>query len=429
MIEEVRLENFKGFANHKILFNDFSVVVGRNNAGKSSAFDALRIIATAIARFKTGKLASRPAWLDGSGTGVVPLTAEPLRNPETLFFRYQSPPALIEARFSNGSRITTFIGEEGVIYAEAKTPQGRHADTKPRIQECGFPSISILPQIRPLEDTERVLRKDYVKRCIDTQLSSRHFRNQIRYMYEHFEVFRMLFQQTWDGLRISEFNSEASQYDEDLSLMLVDEGFVAEASNFGHGLQMWLQIVWFLSRTSSENIVVLDEPDVYMHPEQQRKLVLLLRERFKQTIVSTHSQPIIDSCDDEDMLWLHRNLKVSKHGIGRRNYDSELEEYRVGSVNLAKSKTTSRTNVHELKLELVDSAKVSIWYDSNELFGSFENTEGEFNEKTEIEPGRYRIYITNPENVEIYLDGKSQIPILNRSKWTDFILNVDSDPN
>jgi ABC-type multidrug transport system ATPase subunit len=192
---------------------------------------------------------------------------------------------------------------------------------------------------------------------------------------------------------------------------------------------MWLQIVWFLSRTSSENIVVLDEPDVYMHPEQQRKLVLLLRERFKQTIVSTHSQPIIDSCDDEDMLWLHRNLKVSKHGIGRRNYDSELEEYRVGSVNLAKSKTTSRTNVHELKLELVDSAKVSIWYDSNELFGSFENTEGEFNEKTEIEPGRYRIYITNPENVEIYLDGKSQIPILNRSKWTDFILNVDSDPN
>lgn len=86
MLEEMSLENFKGFANHIIQFKDFSVVIGRNNAGKSSAFDALRIIATAVARFKVGKLTARPVWLDGSGTGVIPLTSEPLRNPETLFF-------------------------------------------------------------------------------------------------------------------------------------------------------------------------------------------------------------------------------------------------------------------------------------------------------------------------------------------------------
>jgi hypothetical protein len=425
MLDEINLENFKGFANHKILFRDFSVVIGRNNAGKSSAFDALRIIATAIARFKIGKFTARPIWLDGTGTGVVPLTAEPLRNPETLFFRYQPPPAVIEAKFSNGSRITTYIGEEGVIYAEATTPLGRDADSKSRIQECDFPSISILPQIRPFEDTERVLKQDYVRRCIDTQLSSRHFRNQIRYMYEHFEVFRTLFQQTWNGLRISEFISEDSKYDDYLSLMLMDDGFVAEASNFGHGLQMWLQIVWFLSRTSSANIVVLDEPDVYMHPEQQQKLVILLRERFHQTILSTHSRPIIDSCDEADLLRLHRNLHVSKHGIDQKTYELHLEKHRVDSVKKAK-KAISRKTLHELKLSLYDDAKVSIWCDSDELFGSFECTDGECNEKIEIESGRYRISITNPENVEIYLDGKSRIPIYKRSTWTEFTLDVGS---
>lgn len=423
MLEEINLENFKGFAKHKILFKDFSIVIGRNNAGKSSAFDALRIIATAIARFKIGKFTARPLWLDGTGTGVVPLTAEPLRNPETLFFRYQSPPAVIEANFSNGSRITTYIGEEGVIYAEATTPRGRDADSKSRIQECNFPSISILPQIRPLEDTERVLKQDYVRRCIDTQLSSRHFRNQIRYMYEHFEVFRTLFQQTWNGIRISEFISEDSKYDDYLSLMLMDDGFVAEASNFGHGLQMWLQIVWFLSRTSSENIVVLDEPDVYMHPEQQQKLVLLLRERFLQTILSTHSRPIIDSCGEQDLLWLHRNLEVSKHGIDEKTYELQLEKHRADSVKKAK-KAISRKTLHELKLSLYDDAKVSIWYDNEEQLGSFECTDGELSRKIEIESGRYRICITNPGNVEIYLDGKNLNPTNNRSTWAEFTLEV-----
>lgn len=427
MLEEMSLKNFKGFANHKIQFKNFSVVIGRNNAGKSSAFDALRIIATAVARFKVGKLTARPVWLDGSGTGVIPLTAEPLRNPETLFFRYQPPPAVIEAKFSNGSCIKTYIGEEGVIYAEAMTPRGRDANTKTRIQECEFPPISILPQIRPLEDTERVLKQDYVRRCIDTQLSSRHFRNQIRYMYEHFEGFRTLFQQTWDGLRISEFISEDSKYDDCLSLMLMDDGFVAEASNFGHGLQMWLQIVWFLSRTPSGNIVVLDEPDVYMHPEQQQKLVLLLRERFRQTILSTHSQPIITSCDETDILWLHRNIKISKHGIDQKTYETKLEEHRIENAKFAKNKKACKKTRYELKLALFDSAKISIWYDSEELLESFECAKGERTETIEIESGRYRICITNPENVEIYLDGRNRTPTDIRSTWAEFTLDVGPD--
>jgi ABC-type multidrug transport system ATPase subunit len=245
-------------------------------------------------------------------------------------------------------------------------------------------------------------------------------------MYEHFEVFRTLFQQTWNGIRISEFISEDSIYDDYLSLMLMDDGFVAEASNFGHGLQMWLQIVWFLSRTSSGNIVVLDEPDVYMHPEQQQKLVILLRDRFHQTILSTHSQPIINSCDKNDLLWLHRNLEVSKHGIDEKTYELQLEKYRVESVKNAR-KANSRKTLHELKLSLFDTAKVSIWCDSDELFGSFECTEGECYERIEIESGRYRISITNPENVEIYLDGKSRNPTNKRTTWAEFTLDVGSN--
>jgi ABC-type multidrug transport system ATPase subunit len=426
MIEELRLINFKGFDDQKILFRNFSVVIGRNNAGKSSAFDAIRIIATAITRFKMGKFTARPSWIDGSGHGVTPIALEPVRNPEALFFRYQSPPAEIQARFSNGSSIQTFIGEEGAVYAEAKTPRGLDAISKARVQECEFPSISILPQIRPLEDLERVLKRDYVRRCIDTQLSSRHFRNQIRYMYDHFEVFRTLFQQTWEGLRISEFIASDAEYDDYLSLMMADDGFVAEISNFGHGLQMWLQIVWFISRTSSEDIVVLDEPDVYMHPEQQQKLVHFLRERFHQTILSTHARPIIESCDEVDILRLHRHLKISKHGLDQASYESELEKYRVESLKRVKRKTVETKTSHILRVALFDKAKVTIWDMSEELVGSFECETGEMEETIEIQNGRYRVSVSNPQDVEIYVDGSNQSPKSNRSTWAEFDLEVGS---
>ena len=46
MIKELRLENFRGFDDHRIPFNPRTiVVVGKNNAGKSTIVEALRLVA------------------------------------------------------------------------------------------------------------------------------------------------------------------------------------------------------------------------------------------------------------------------------------------------------------------------------------------------------------------------------------------------
>jgi hypothetical protein len=331
MLQSLRLQNFKGFRDQRIEFMDFSVVIGRNNAGKSSAFEAIRILANVVGKFPSAKFTNRPRWLDGDGVGFLPPIDDQQRKPETLFFRYVDPPAIIDATFSNGSQVEIFIGEGGILYAEAFTPRERAVDSRARARECEFPTIAILPQISPLEDYERILRAEYVRKCIDTHLSSRHFRNQIRYLKQHFDSFRDLFQQTWCGIRISEFIAFDAAYDDELALLLMDDGFVAEAANFGHGLQMWLQIIWFIARTSCESVVVLDEPDVYMHPEQQSKMISILRERFKQCLLSTHSDQIIRACNSDDLLRLHRNLAVSKHGMSQSEYDMTLDRTRTSS--------------------------------------------------------------------------------------------------
>ncbi len=436
MIKQIQLRNFKGFLDQIIKFEDFSVVIGRNNAGKSSAFEALRIVSNVVANFKVGKFTKRPSWIGDDGVGIV-LASDIQSKPETLFYRYQPPPAYIDVKFANRCVIQIYIGEGGIVYAEAITPRGHDVHSSQRVKECEFPPISILPQIRPLEDYERVLRREYVKKCVDTQLTSRHFRNQIRYFYEHFEDFRNLFEQTWRGIRISEFIDPMAPYDEELSLMLMDEGFVAEVSNFGHGLQMWLQMIWYFARTPSESIVVLDEPDVYMHPEQQERMVGLLRDRFRQTILSTHSKPIIESCEESEILRLHRNLKVSEHGKTQSDYDQEIDrptlisriskgsagqmredvhhkkhtmessshESDIGRKDKERKSLSRKGSEHGVKVSLFSESKIWIWdAKANLVFSMPCCSENDIHE-LKLVSGRYQIKVRSPDDVCLYVDG------------------------
>jgi predicted ATPase len=89
--------------------------------------------------------------------------------------------------------------------------------------------------------------------------------------------------------------------------------FVAEVGWMGHGLQMWLQTMWFLAKTPPETTVVLDEPDVYMHPDLQRKLYRLVRGRFHQAIIATHSVEIMAEADPADILIVNSKRSRSQY--------------------------------------------------------------------------------------------------------------------
>lgn len=52
--------------------------------------------------------------------------------------------------------------------------------------------------------------------------------------------------------------------------------------------------MWFVSQCSKDSIIVLDEPDVYMHADLQRRLVRLLMPKFAQVVIATHSLEIIE---------------------------------------------------------------------------------------------------------------------------------------
>ncbi len=313
MLRTLRIENFRCFRDHSLSFADTTVIVGKNNAGKSTIIESLQLLSTVTNR-RGGLTAPAPPDLGLPGFTqclIVGLDEEP-RNWDTIFHRYGTPPAKITATFEGGAKVRIFIGAEKKLYA---IPQADDRPVRPaQFERTGISHIYILPQIGPLLLSERVLTDNYVDDHLFSNLASRHFRNQLLRSPDEFAEFKYLAESTWPGLRIEipETVIEPKGWSS-ISLFVKDEDFVAEVGWMGHGLQMWLQTIWFLSRTPGAGVVVLDEPDVYMHPDLQRKLYRLVRERFRQSIIATHSVEIMAEAEPSKILVVNKKHSRSRY--------------------------------------------------------------------------------------------------------------------
>lgn len=132
-------------------------------------------------------------------------------------------------------------------------------------------------------------------------------------MNDAFGEFKRLAEETWHGLRVDPIQRETTKEGMLLSLPVRDGDFVSEVGWMGHGLQMWLQTIWFLSRTPRDHTVILDEPDVYMHPDLQRKLFRLARARFSQCAVATHSVEIMAESEPSSILIIDKKQRRSRY--------------------------------------------------------------------------------------------------------------------
>lgn len=308
MLTQLRLQNFRCFEDHTVPLRPCTVIVGKNNAGKSTLVDALRLVSIASSRYLALGIRNPPGWGDVPmrEAGVAPSIDGMEFNTENLFHRYGSPPAIVTATFQSGASLKIYIGPEGALHAVMFDSTGASIKTRAQARESALAKVEIMPQVAPVERDEVVLGPDYVRRNLSSALAPRHFRNQINLLTEHIPKFREIAEATWHGLQVRELGGKGSSAGKPLSLLIRNDDYVAEVSTMGHGLQMWLQTMWFLARVDPEATVILDEPDVYMHPDLQRRLIRHLRQTRRQIVVTTHSVEIMSEVDPEDILVLDR---------------------------------------------------------------------------------------------------------------------------
>jgi AAA15 family ATPase/GTPase len=303
MLKKITLENYRCFEKTEIAFKELTIIVGKNNAGKSSLIEALRILSLVVNRCKSINYNKPPAWLrtNEDVLGITPSLQNLDITVAGIIFMYGEGPAKIIADFENGTKINIYINEELDVFATIFNSSGLNVESKRFAASLRLQEINILPQISPLKEDEPIIKYETVQKNLATYLSSRNFRNQLNYYPKEFGKFKELSEKTWQGLAIDS-TSQNIRTQGKLFLFVRDNRFEAEIGMMGHGLQMWLQTMWFLSRSSTSSTVILDEPDVYMHADLQRRLIKLVKSAYKQVIVATHSIEIMSEVEPENIL-------------------------------------------------------------------------------------------------------------------------------
>lgn len=303
MLKKIRLKNYRCFEDSEISFHNTAIVVGQNNAGKSTVIEALRILSAVAQKFKhtnyfSAPLSLRlPAVTKGLKVNIDYLKID-LRSVVNQYKESEGVIAEITAYFDQNTVINVYLSSD--VFFATVTSDGKQVHSKADALKVSDIQLYIMPQIGLIREDEQILAADTVRNHMSTRLASRHFRNQLWLERTHFDEFKEIAQTTWPGLRIT--NLEYIPDDNKIELLIYDANFAAEIGLMGSGLQMWLQMVWFISRCPVSCTVVLDEPDVYMHPDLQRKILKIVQRKFDQTIIATHSVEIISAVESNQIV-------------------------------------------------------------------------------------------------------------------------------
>lgn len=316
MIKTLEFENYRCYESSKITYKDLVVIVGQNNAGKTTMIEALRMVAFAVKKAQTVQFSSSPAEFGlGVMTKGVLIDTHMLKiDLRGVVYLYEDRIAKVTVTFENKSKIVIMTNPK-IAMAFVYDKEGRLITTKGQAKKVLSTNIAILPQIGLIKENEIRLKYDTVEKTKDTYLSSRHFRNEILlYKDSCWDEFVDMAQKSWDGLEIQDLIYDPfSIENHNIQLMVSDNRFLAEIGLMGSGLQMWLQIIWFLCKNQDCDTLILDEPDVYMHPDLQIKLLYLVKSLNKQVIIATHSVEIISQVEPKNIVMVDKKRRIMKY--------------------------------------------------------------------------------------------------------------------
>lgn len=361
MLKEIKIINYKCFKNNIITFKSKNnVIIGENNAGKSTLLEVIRIINQSIERLKGRQYhSSEIEYGLGIGYKGIYLELDDLGiETENLFFQYEENKITMIAKFNNEIEIHIHILSVNRVFVFA-TYQDENVKNNKKFKEHFNDRIAILPQISLLKKEERVIQDDRTLKHVNKKLTSQHFRNEMLIYKEMYpEIYQQYIEKISESWKEITFNDVYTERDI-IYAIIREREFSIEVGKLGSGVQMWLQMLWFFIKNLDATTLVLDEPDVYLHPELQKRIVKIAKEYNKQLILTTHSIEIISEVDTDEIIILNKYKEKTK-------FVDELVEVqdildKLGSsqiVNLVKLEKYNRI----ICVEGEDIAFLDIWH-------------------------------------------------------------------
>lgn len=304
----VDFQRFKAFETFSIDLRPFNILVGPNNAGKSTILAAFRILAAAIrrARSKKAEIVQGP---NGAVHGhKIDLAAISVAE-ENLFFDYhEDQAALIHFHLSSKNTLTLYFPEHQVCYL-IPDAQGRTCSSPSSFKANFRCSIGFVPILGPVEHHEILYDKEAARLALFNYAAARNFRNIWHHYPEGFAEFRELIMRTWPGMDILQPEIDRSHDRARLHMWCPENRKPREIFWAGFGFQVWCQMLTHVIQSRKVSLFLIDEPDIYLHSDLQRQLLGILRTLGPDILIATHSTEIITEAETDDIVIVDKRRK------------------------------------------------------------------------------------------------------------------------
>lgn len=317
--KRVRFKNFKALKDFSLTLSEMNVLVGPNNAGKSTIISAFRALEAGIQQARS-KTAARVQGPNGPERGWW---VRPERIPfslENVHTDYGDDPASVTFELSNGNALILYFPDSEGCFLLHRVASGRPPDG-PSGFRAAFPvTIGVVPVLGPVEHNERVLDDETVRRSFATHRASRQFRNYWLKNPDGFPAFREALRETWPGYDIE--MPEILGMQSTLAMWCLEDRIRRELFWSGFGFQAWCRLLTHVVRSSAATILVMDEPEIYLHPDLQRRLVQVLRRQSPDILIATHSTDLVSEAEPNELVIVDKSRRAanrlsSSSGIGQ----------------------------------------------------------------------------------------------------------------
>jgi len=329
----VTIRRFKRLEAIEVPFDNVTLLIGANNSGKSSILQAIHF-AVSIAQ---------TARLVGEGIAWANDSFQVSYNPSFLLY---SPVSDVHSLATGGllqepreSQIEIeFLDEDGER-CKVGLRRGRNRNVAvvitgrtigERLMDISKPFTVYAPGLAGIPKEERYMSPGVVRRIVargDANLTLRNVYRMLNSQPDKWDEFMNDMRSLFEGINIDVGFDEDTDENINVSFKFPNGPWLP-VDAAGTSVLQASQILAYIALFEPQ-ILILDEPDSHLHPDNQRALCELVfklaPKRNFQAIISTHSRHVLNAMKGRgSMLWLSKGNKVESTDINTTEILLEL---------------------------------------------------------------------------------------------------------